>query len=76
MVNISNIKKFLVAVAGLAGVAIANGYVPAAEVKWVSAGIAALSAIGVYLVPNGPTSKEVIGAAVKEAVASGRENVN
>lgn len=77
MINLSNIGKFLVAVAGAAGVLISNGLVPQQYLKYVTGPIAAVTALGVYFIKNGPTTKEVISAAASDAVAkqAGRENV-
>ena len=49
--------KFLVALAGVAGNAVAIGVVPNAEVKWVTLGVTIVTAVAVYLIPNtGPVA--------------------
>lgn len=82
MINLSNIKKFLAALAGVAGVLLSNGLIPEQYSKWISGGIAAVSALGVYFLKNGPTVNDVVSSLVNKAVneskpllgTSGREN--
>lgn len=45
-------RKFLVALTGLAGTAIADGFVPSGDVKYVTIIVSALTALAVYLTPN------------------------
>jgi len=49
-------RKGLVAVAGLAGQLVAAGMIPAPYDKWVAVVLAALTALGVYAVPNTPAA--------------------
>lgn len=44
--------KALIAVAGVAANLLAIGVVPSADVKWVTATVSAITALGVYVVPN------------------------
>lgn len=76
MINFTNIGKFLIALAGAAGIIISNGLVPEQYLKYVTGPIAAVSALGVYFFKNGPTTSEVINKAATDAVAktTGREN--
>lgn len=55
-INLAEIRKFLTALAGVAGTAIAQGLVSGAAAKWLSLAIAATTAVLVYLIPNAPTA--------------------
>lgn len=50
--SLAKVRKAVVAVAGAAAQLVALGLVPAAYLPYVSAGLAVLAAIGVYVVPN------------------------
>lgn len=71
MINLANINKFLVAIVGVAGVILSNGLVPAQYSKWVTGGIAVVSALSVYLVKNGPTAKTLINDTVQKILSQG-----
>lgn len=50
----SVVAKFIAALIGAAGSVLSAGVLPDSVAKWVAVGIAALTAIAVYLVPNAP----------------------
>ncbi len=52
-------RKFIVAGAGFAAEALVLGLVPAPYDKWVTIGLAALTALGVRQVPNAPLPQPV-----------------
>jgi hypothetical protein len=49
---VSNVRKFLVALATAAASAVSLGLLPEDVNKWVAVGLAALGSIGVYAVRN------------------------
>jgi hypothetical protein len=49
-------RKGIVAAAGLLGQLVAAGIIPAPYDKWAMAVLAALTALGVYAVPNAPAA--------------------
>lgn len=49
-------RKFAVALVGAIGIVISTGLVPADIVAYANAGVAFLTALGVYVVPNDPVS--------------------
>jgi hypothetical protein len=51
---LSEARKAIVAVLGVAATAVANGLITGTAVKWVSVAIAVATALGVYAVPNKP----------------------
>lgn len=53
---ITEARKFLVALTGLATTAIADGLVPSGDIKYVTLAISALTALAVYLTPNKPAA--------------------
>jgi hypothetical protein len=48
----ASVAKFLTSLAGVAGIAITIGLATGDVAKWLTLGIAAATAIAVYLVPN------------------------
>jgi hypothetical protein len=54
-VNLALIRKFLAALSGAVAVAVANGLLPDPYAKWVSSGLAVITAFIVFFVPNEPT---------------------
>jgi hypothetical protein len=48
------VAKFLTALAGAGGIAIANGLAKGSVAAWLSVAIGILTAVAVYLVPNAP----------------------
>jgi hypothetical protein len=48
------IRKFLVALAGAASLAITQGLISGTAAQWTAIGIGLATAAGVYLVPNRP----------------------
>jgi hypothetical protein len=57
--QMKTVAKFLVALAGVAGIAITQGLVTGSAAKWVAVAISAVSAVAVYLVPNAPAPAPV-----------------
>ena len=54
------VRKFLTAVLGVAGIALSQGLIQGTAAKWVSIGIGLVTALGVYYVPNAqPTPSTV-----------------
>jgi hypothetical protein len=51
---LARVRKFLIALAGLAAIGITQGLIEGSAADWCAAGIAALTAAGVYVVPNRP----------------------
>ena len=51
------VKKFLVALAGAASIAITQGLIEGTAAKWAALGISVATAAGVYIVPNTPTAE-------------------
>lgn len=54
--NLAQIRKTLVGLAGALATAVAGGFIPAPYDKWASIAMAVLTALGVYQVPNAETS--------------------
>lgn len=52
MRQIGAIRKFVAALAGVAAIVVADGLVSGTAARWVTAALGALTALGVYVVPN------------------------
>ena len=52
--SLPEIRKAIVAIVGFAAMVLDAGLVPSNIAKWVAAGIAAATALGVYVTPNAP----------------------
>lgn len=57
---VNKAKKFVTAVAGLAGVLISTGFLSGQTEHWVTVAIGAVTAVLVYLVPNSPTGSKTV----------------
>lgn len=53
----AQMRKFLIALVAFAANLVAQGILPDAATGYVTAVIAALAAIGVFVVPNAPTTE-------------------
>lgn len=56
--NLANIKKFLAALTGAAGVAVSAGLLSGTAEKWTVGIIAVATAFVVYFVPNAPAAPD------------------
>lgn len=54
MMTLAQVRKAAVAAAGIVGQVVAAGVIPDRYLPWTSILIAALTAVGVYGVPNAP----------------------
>jgi hypothetical protein len=52
MSQLKTVMKFLVALAGVAGIAITQGLLTGDAAKWAGVGISIVTAVAVYLAPN------------------------
>jgi hypothetical protein len=50
--DLALVKKFLVALLGLAAMAVTQGLISGTAAEWVAIGVAGATAAGVYIVPN------------------------
>lgn len=55
--TINQVRKFVVALLGLAALAVQQGLMTGTAAKWVGIAIGVATAIGVFAVPNVPSGK-------------------
>jgi hypothetical protein len=63
-VTLLSVRKFLVAVAGVAATAVTEGLVTGSVARWAGIAIAVVTAALVYLVPNAPAGSTATPSAV------------